>query len=826
MFVNCLSLGLVERQNRSTLEAINTALMTNSNGERMAENKEWLKILECVAMGFHSRQQGSTKYSPYQVVFGKLMRLPVELRHNPDPSIDENGESAVPDLSPEEMEEMESINTDERQQDLVHHLVAMQEELFSEVASNIGKSQAKQVKNYNKKHKGVPMLIGAKVWRKEMRNVARKGGKMDKKWHGPYEVIGVDPKKSTHKLRNCSTGAIWAQMIPSVQLKMYNSREDNNGNSSEEETLGETVPAAQIPQLPTIEPLTQVKKVSVVRQDSPSFVPDTQTSQTSQKKVMDAEENISIPETQFSQKNKDTPEKIITHVRRQKKWGTSDPLGDFRSYIEKQYPDLLKMQQLLLQKSMTATVLMPHILSITDIGSMTEAKRILEGTDEDADSDEENDAAWKYLHFGVKENSDVNLLAQLAADNGLTGLIFGVDGQTGDTTEEECTATVEDMLNITSIKDETMSHTQMLKEAEECISQTTTDYNGVTEKAPPPEVKHKTEEPPPKRRRTLGTRRQMKPTPKPKPKLGSPIQKWQKSAFGICKDINNKLQEMANTKTKQGTRIQTSTETCIEPKASAASDTKATLAFHLNESLPNSTPPTFTDVTLETELDDDTKKQLLSACKFVKAPPVEFRPLSWAMRKDACTVLQIPFRQKAGDTPYINVGAIFQGAPTLLMNVAGDGNCFFRALSWFLTGSERNFKAIRGKICNYIAAEANLPKMRAHILPYHRTKKQKEKGIPAGLLWMTPGDQYLKATDMRRGEVYATQVEIHATACLLGKDIYTWLAIKSMAKKEDMSGRWVLHAASGDIRRKTRNAIYLWNVNEHFKVCLGPRQMD
>ena len=110
------SSGLVERQNRSALESINTALMTDANGERMAENKQWPTILECVALGFRSRQQGSTKYSPYQIVFGKLMRLPVELRHNPDPAINEEGESAVHDLTPEEVEAMECINTDERQQ--------------------------------------------------------------------------------------------------------------------------------------------------------------------------------------------------------------------------------------------------------------------------------------------------------------------------------------------------------------------------------------------------------------------------------------------------------------------------------------------------------------------------------------------------------------------------------------------------------------------------------------------------------------------------------------------------------------------------------------
>ena len=87
----------MERQNRSTLDTIHSSLLMDDDGIVMKQNKLWPDILECVAMVFRCRCQSSTKYSPYELVTGQIMKLPVALCNFPDPRISEDGTSAVDD---------------------------------------------------------------------------------------------------------------------------------------------------------------------------------------------------------------------------------------------------------------------------------------------------------------------------------------------------------------------------------------------------------------------------------------------------------------------------------------------------------------------------------------------------------------------------------------------------------------------------------------------------------------------------------------------------------------------------------------------------------
>ena len=181
--------------------------------------------MPCVASSFRSRRQESTKFSPYEIVFGSLMRLPVELRENVDPYLDEDGTTQVEDFSIEKLREMEAICTDDEQHRAVEHLLDIQKTLFGEVASNIESAQDKQVKNYNKCHKGVAVPVGTKVWRHIMRNYGRKGGKMEPQWDGPFIVTNITDKDN-HELTRCSDQKVYAHKVPSVQLSFSASRRE------------------------------------------------------------------------------------------------------------------------------------------------------------------------------------------------------------------------------------------------------------------------------------------------------------------------------------------------------------------------------------------------------------------------------------------------------------------------------------------------------------------------------------------------------------------------------------------------------------------------
>ena len=185
-------------------------------------------------------------------------------------------------------------------------------------------------------------------------------------------------------------------------------------------------------------------------------------------------------------------------------------------------------------------------------------------------------------------------------------------------------------------------------------------------------------------------------------------------------------------------------------------------------------------------------------------------------------MMGLPFTAKPGDIPWINVGCKFSGAPTVQQSIAGDGNCYYRAISWIITGTQTHHIKVRKSICTYISSQENFEKMRVHILPFHRVKTSntRQSGIPRGLLYTTPGKQYVQAKKMDVVGTYATQVEIWATAFMLGKDVFTWTGT------QNMSPRWVKHFASGDCKKPTTRAIYLINLNEHFCVSLGPSTTD
>ena len=132
--------------------------------------------------------------------------------------------------------------------------------------------------------------------------------------------------------------------------------------------------------------------------------------------------------------------------------------------------------------------------------------------------------------------------------------------------------------------------------------------------------------------------------------------------------------------------------------------------------------------------------------------------------------------------------------PSVAKTISGDGNCYFRALSWCLTGSQKFHGVLRDLICNYIENPKNAAKLNSKIRP-DTTKEEHVK-------------------KMRRDRVWATEVEIFASAYLLKQDIWVYLS-----SKDGMRG-WLPHRASGNNKNKTRQCIFLLNHACHFEPCM------
>lgn len=133
-------------------------------------------------------------------------------------------------------------------------------------------------------------------------------------------------------------------------------------------------------------------------------------------------------------------------------------------------------------------------------------------------------------------------------------------------------------------------------------------------------------------------------------------------------------------------------------------------------------------------------------------------------------------------------------APKETIRVEGDGNCFFRAISTCIIGSENEHMRIRELITKHV--EDN-PEM-------YRTFLQSRGGM----------NQYL--TSMRRPREWATDVEILAAATLLKTVIEVYFPCRV---KGNIEFRWQTFKplTHPDI---TYPAIYLSNKNDHFDPVL------
>ena len=107
-----------------------------------------------------------------------------------------------------------------------------------------------------------------------------------------------------------------------------------------------------------------------------------------------------------------------------------------------------------------------------------------------------------------------------------------------------------------------------------------------------------------------------------------------------------------------------------------------------------------------------------------------------------------------------NVGLRFTGLSKVcgddfeVKPIGGDGNCFFRMISYLLLGVDDKHDIIRASIVEYIVNPDNLVGLRSYIPQEFST-----------------GEEYVKAKQMHLSTTWATEMELFACAQLSGKDV-------------------------------------------------------
>ena len=161
--------------NRVTLEIL---LKTIKNQE------DWVQALPMVAFAHRSSEQASTTCVPMQFLIGRQPTLPIDIKMRGKDYIEN-------DLTEEEVK---AIEIDILCQN-IDKLKKMRDEYILIGQSNIEKAQSRQKKAYNSRKNYVSDInINDLVMRKLQKNVQRKGGKLEKKFAGPYKVVAKTVK--------------------------------------------------------------------------------------------------------------------------------------------------------------------------------------------------------------------------------------------------------------------------------------------------------------------------------------------------------------------------------------------------------------------------------------------------------------------------------------------------------------------------------------------------------------------------------------------------------------------------------------------------------
>lgn len=152
--------GQVERFNRTLLAMLS----------QWTENEaEWDEHLESVMLAYRSAKHSSTGFTPYFLMFGREVRLPIEL------------EWGVPDVQ---------MGIGQRREgEYVRRLREGLEKAHNLTRQRLGSAHLRQKEQYDRRCHGAPFEEGERVWLHVPATKRGKCRKFHRPWVGPFQVI-------------------------------------------------------------------------------------------------------------------------------------------------------------------------------------------------------------------------------------------------------------------------------------------------------------------------------------------------------------------------------------------------------------------------------------------------------------------------------------------------------------------------------------------------------------------------------------------------------------------------------------------------------------
>ena len=175
---------------------------------------------------------------------------------------------------------------------------------------------------------------------------------------------------------------------------------------------------------------------------------------------------------------------------------------------------------------------------------------------------------------------------------------------------------------------------------------------------------------------------------------------------------------------------------------------------------------------------------------------IDFKPVSvyWQKEKAQAFGLNI-----LNVLPVIRPSQIcISEAPTHSLAINGDGNCFFRSLSYFITGDEDQHAILRLHICKYITDN----------IAFFGT--------------VTNDPLYVQNSKMMVDGVWATEVEVYASASMLSTSIFMYTPYER-DKQNIPVYKWLCYSPfqnSPTIFKESGECLYMLNSFNHFQPVI------
>ncbi len=170
----------------------------------------------------------------------------------------------------------------------------------------------------------------------------------------------------------------------------------------------------------------------------------------------------------------------------------------------------------------------------------------------------------------------------------------------------------------------------------------------------------------------------------------------------------------------------------------------------------------------------------------------QFSPLIVQQQKSICLKLNIVHVVKEQNNP--NEMVIEMAEPCETKGIIGDGNCFFRALAYSVSGSQQEHRKVRRAIVSHILQNEGM---------YVQFLRQRYSSVA----------EYIATSRMKFVGTWATEMEIQAASDLIGVDIFTYSQEKWL--------KYTSSNISSNRRSCQHKGIYLKHVNScHYEVVV------